>query len=58
MFKSIVCFPNLNKFEVLKGKGSVSKKEADKKALKEHAGYNKTQPIVSDFDKIAKKLER
>jgi hypothetical protein len=58
MIVNVDSFLNFNKFEVLKGKGSVSKKEADKKALKEYAEYNKTQPIVSDFDKIAKKLER
>jgi len=58
MIVNVESFLNFNKFEVLKGKGSVSKKEADMKALKEYAEYNKTQPIVSDFDKIAKRLER
>jgi hypothetical protein len=48
---------NFNKFEVLKGKGKVSKKVADEKALKEYAAYNKTQPILSDFDKIVKRFE-
>jgi hypothetical protein len=58
MITNVDSFLNFNKFGVLKGKGNVSKKEADEKALKEYAAYNKTQPIISDFDKIAKRLER
>ena len=57
MIVNVDSFLNFNKFEVLKGKGKVSKKEADEKALNEYAAYNKTQPIVSDFDKIVKRLE-
>ena len=57
MIVNVDSFLNFNKFEVLKGKGKVSKKEADEKALKEYAAYNKTQPIVSDFDNIVKRLE-
>ncbi|MBI5217403.1 MAG: hypothetical protein HY958_00535 [Bacteroidia bacterium] len=44
-----------NRFEVLKSKGKVSKKEADEKALKEYSEYNKVQPIESDFDKEIKR---
>jgi len=51
-------FLNFNKFEILKGKGKISKKEADEKALKEYSEYNKIQPLESDFDKIVKKLEQ
>jgi hypothetical protein len=58
MITNVDSFLNFNKFGVLKGKGNVSKKEADEKALKEYEEYNKTQPIISDFDKIAKRLER
>jgi len=57
MIVNVDSFLNFNKFEVLKGKGKVSKKEADEKALNEYAAYNKTQPILSDFDKIVKRLE-
>ena len=57
MIVNVDSFLNFNKFEALKGKGKVSKKEADEKALNEYAAYNKTQPIVSDFDKIVKRLE-
>jgi len=57
MIVNVDSFLNFNKFEVLKGKGKISKKEADEKALKEYSEYNKIQPIVSDFDKIVKKLK-
>lgn len=48
-------FLSFNKFTVLKGKGKIAKKEADKKALNEYAEYNKIQPIESDFDKEIKR---
>jgi hypothetical protein len=57
MIVNVDSFLNFNKFEVLKDKGKISKKEADEKALKEYSEYNKNQPIESDFDKIVKKLE-
>jgi hypothetical protein len=47
-------FLSFNKFAVLKGKGKISKKEADEKALGEYAEFNKYQPIESDFDKEIK----
>ena len=58
MIVNVDSFLNFNKFEVLKGKGKISKKEADEKALKEYSEYNKIQPIESDFDRIVKKLEK
>lgn len=58
MIVNVDSFLNFNKFEILKGKGKISKKEADEKALKEYSEYNKIQPIESDFDKIVKKLEK
>jgi len=48
-------FIRFNKFEVLKGKGKISKKEAETKALNEYAEFNKTQIIESDFDKEIKR---
>jgi hypothetical protein len=57
MIVNVDSFLNFNKFEVLKGKGEISRKEADEKALKEYSEYNKNQPIESDFDKIIKKLQ-
>ena len=38
------------------GKGSITKKSADKIAHEEYDKFNKTQKIVSDFDKEVKKL--
>jgi len=49
-------FLHFNKFKILIGKGKVSKKEADEKALNEYAEYNKFQPIESDFDRALKAL--
>lgn len=40
----------------MEGKGRISKKAADEKAVSEYAEFNKTQKIVSDFDKEVKKL--
>lgn len=54
--ESVNNFLNFNKYNVLKGKGRISKEDADKKALTEYNEFNKTQPIESDFDKVIKKL--
>jgi hypothetical protein len=45
-------FLNFNEFEVLKGKGKISKKQADQKALREYQDFNKHQQINSDFDRL------
>jgi hypothetical protein len=58
MIVNVDNFLNFNKFEILKDKGKISKKEADEKALHEYSEYNKTQPIESDFDKMIKNLEK
>ena len=52
---NVDAFLSFNKFAILKGKGKVSKKEADEKALNEYAEFNKIQIIESDFDKEIKK---
>lgn len=49
-------FLAFRKYDVLKGKGKISKKDADKKAIKEYDEFNKTQNIISDFDKEVKRL--
>lgn len=49
-------FLSFNKYKILEGKGNVSKLQADKKAVKEYDTFNKTQKIISDFDKEIKKL--
>lgn len=41
-----------------KEKARCSKLQADKKAIKEYDTFNKTQKIISDFDKEIKKLDK
>ena len=53
---SINEFLAFRKYDVLKGKGKISKKDADKKATDEYDKFNKTQKITSDFDKEVKQL--
>ena len=52
---SVVKFLEFNEYKILKGKGRVSKAEAEQKALNEYKEYNKTQQIQSDFDRHIKK---
>lgn len=54
--KSINEFLNFRRFSILEGKGRISKKDADKKAIAEYTEFNKTQMINSDFDKEVKKM--
>ncbi len=54
--ESVNKFLSFNEYEILEGKGSVSKDKADRKAIAEYEIFNKTQPIVSDFDSAVKKL--
>lgn len=56
--ESVNKFLNFNDYKILHGKGKVSKIQADKKALKEYEVFNKTQKIISDFDKEIKKLNK
>lgn len=53
---SINEFLSFRKYDVLKGKGKISKKDANKKATKEYDEFNKTQNIISDFDKEVERL--
>lgn len=53
---SINEFLAFRRYDVLKGKGKISKKDADKKATAEYDRFNKTQKITSDFDKELKRL--
>ena len=55
--KSVNEFLTFRKYNILKDNGKISKKQADKKASIEYDKFNKTQKIVSDFDKVIKKLE-
>jgi hypothetical protein len=49
-------FLAFRRFKILADKGKISKQEADKKAQAEYDEFNKTQMIVSDFDKKVKSL--
>ncbi len=53
---SINKFLEFNDFKVLKGKGRISKEDADKKAEGEYDVFNKTQKIDSDFEKEVRKI--
>ncbi|WP_426090275.1 virulence RhuM family protein [Flavobacterium sp. DSR3-2] len=53
---SVNKFLNFNDYKVLEGKGKISKLQADKKAIAAYEVFNKTQKIISDFDKEIKKL--
>ncbi len=54
--ESVNKFLTFNEYKILQGKGSISKLRADKKAIKEYDEFNKTQKIISDFDKEIKKI--
>lgn len=54
--KSVNEFLNFRRFNILDGKGRISKKDADKKAIAEYTMFNKTQTINSDFDKEVKRI--
>jgi hypothetical protein len=56
--ESVNKFLTFNEYRVLSGKGRISKLQADKKAVKEYDEFNKTQKIISDFDKEVKKLKK
>jgi hypothetical protein len=54
--ESVNKFLSFNEYKILSGKGRISKLQADKKAIREYEAFNKTQKIVSDFDKQIKQL--
>ena len=49
-------FLAFRKYKILTDKGSVSHQQAVEKAENEYEEFNKTQKIVSDFDKEMKKI--
>lgn len=53
---SINEFLAFRKYNILEGKGQISKKQADEKAKAEYDEFNKTQKINSDFEREVKKL--
>jgi len=56
--ESVNKFLTFNEYKVLKGKGTISAVQAKEKAYNEYDKFNKTQKIVSDFDKEIKKIEQ
>ena len=50
-------FLAFRKYDILEGKGSVSRKTAENKAFSEYNEFNKTQKINSDFDKFIKDIK-
>jgi len=54
--ESVNKFLTFNEYKILQDKGKISKLQADKKAIKEYDEFNKTQKIISDFDKEIKKI--
>ena len=58
--KSVNEFLEFRKYDILKDNRKISRKMAEEKAEKEYNEFNKTQKIISDFDKLlieAKKLK-
>ncbi len=56
--ESVDKFLNFNEFKILDGKGKISHQQALTKASGEYERLNKTQKIISDFDKQIKKLKK
>ena len=50
--ESVDKFLSFNEYEVLTNKGHISKLQADKKAVTEYKEFNRTQKIISDFDRL------
>jgi hypothetical protein len=57
MAESVDKFLSFNEYQLLEGKGQISKIQAERKALEEYAEFNKHQPIESDFDRMLKSLK-
>ena len=50
--ESINAFLEFRRYDILKDKGTISRKQAEEKAEIEYNKFNKTQKIKSDFDKL------
>ncbi|MBK0403469.1 virulence RhuM family protein [Adhaeribacter sp. BT258] len=55
--ESVNKFLAFNEYHVLENSGKITKLAAEQKAGEEYDKFNKTQKIVSDFDKEVKKLQ-
>jgi hypothetical protein len=56
--ESVNEFLHFRKFKILQDKGKISKIQAEQKATEEYDEFNKTQKIISDFDKHIAKLQK
>lgn len=54
--ESVDKFLSFNEYRILEGYGSVSRKQAELKAVAEYEKFNKHQRIESDFDREVKRL--
>ena len=54
--KSVDAFLEFRQYKILKDNGRISHKQALDKANAEYVIFNRTQPIVSDFDNAVKKM--
>jgi hypothetical protein len=54
--ESVDAFLSFNRYEVLEGRGTVSRAEAERLAGEEYERFNRSQPIVSDFDREVRRL--
>lgn len=54
--ESVNEFLSFRRYQILKDHGKISSRQALKKAGREYDIFNKTQPVISDFDKKIKKL--
>lgn len=54
--ESVNKFLSFNEYRILEGFGSISRKQAELKAVAEYEKFNKQQCIESDFDREMKKL--
>ena len=45
------------RYKILDGKGSISRADAEKKAVEEYDLYKKTQTYLSDFDREVRRME-
>jgi len=55
---SVNKFLNFNEFKILDSKGKISHSKAISKAGVEYNQFNKTQKIISDFDKEVNNLKK
>ena len=54
--ESVDKFLSFNEYQILEGYGTVSRTQADQKAIAEYEKFNKQQHIESDFDREVKRL--